>query len=86
MKPILPIPPQSLPLDAQLSWAEMNRVLNVYHTQVVTGPAITGYTVSGTIPTSATLDLTSINVTAVANTLAKLLNDLQAKNLIKVLR
>lgn len=86
MKPILPLPPPSLPADAQMAWAELNRVLGIYHTQVVTGPAISGYAVSGTAPTSVTLDLNSVNVTAVANTVAKLLLDLQAKNLIKVVR
>lgn len=84
MKPLLPLPPQSLPLDAQLAWGEMTRVLNIYHTQVVTGPGVTGYAVSGTIPTSATIDLGSINVTAVAYTLSKLLVDLESKGLIKV--
>jgi len=50
----------------------------------VTGPAVTGYAVSGTIPTSATIDLGNINVTAVAYTVVKLLNDLQDKGLVKV--
>ena len=84
MKPLLPLPPLSLPVDAQMAWGELVRVLNLYHGQVVTGPAVTGYTVSGTVPTSATIDLGSINVTAVAYTLVKLLNDLQGKGLIKV--
>lgn len=74
----------SLPPDAQMAWGEMVRLLNIYHTQVVTGPAVTGYAVSGTIPTSATIDLGSINVTAVAYTVVKLLSDLQDKGLIKV--
>lgn len=84
MKPILPLPPSSIPPDAQMAWAELNRVLSLYHAQVVTGPAIAGYTLTGTTPTSATLDLGSINVTAVAITVAKLISDLQSKNLIKV--
>ena len=84
MKPLLPTPPLSLPADAQRSWGELVRVLNLYHGQVVTGPAVTGYAVSGTIPTSATIDLGNINVTAVAYTVVKLLNDLQGKGLVKV--
>lgn len=84
MKPLLPLPPPSLPPDAQSAWGELVRVLNLYHGQVVTGPGVTGYAVSGTIPTSATIDLGSINVTAVAYTVAKLLNDLQSKGLVKV--
>ena len=84
MKPLLPVPPLSLPPDAQSAWGELVRVLNLYHGQVVTGPGVTGYAVSGTIPTSATIDLGSINVTAVAYTVVKLLNDLQSKGLIKV--
>lgn len=84
MKPLLPTPPLSLPVDAQMAWGEMVRLLNIYHTQVVTGPAVTGYAVSGTVPTSATIDLGSINVTAVAYTVVKLLNDLQSKGLVKV--
>jgi hypothetical protein len=84
MIPLLPLPPQSLQPDAQRSWGELVRVLNLYHGQVVVGPAVTGYTVSGTVPTSATIDLGSINVTAVAYTLVKLLNDLQSKGLVKV--
>ena len=84
MKPLLPLPPSSLPPDAQASWGELVRVLNLYHGQVVTGPGVTGYAVSGTIPASATIDLGSINVTAVAYTLVKLLSDLQDKGLVKV--
>ena len=84
MKPLLPLPPNSLMPDAQQAWGEMVRVLNLYHGQVVTGPAVTGYAVSGTVPTSATIDLGSINVTAVAYTLVKLLSDLQDKGLVKV--
>lgn len=84
MKPLLPLPPTSLPVDAQMAWGEMIRVLNLYHGQVVTGPGVTGYAVSGTIPVSATIDLGSINVTAVAYTVVKLLNDLQSKGLVKV--
>lgn len=84
MIPILPIPPQSFPSDAQIAWAELTRVLKLYHAQVVTGPGISGYTTSGTVPTSATIDLGSITVTAVAHTVVKLLHDLQKKNLIKV--
>lgn len=84
MKPLLPLPPFSLQPDAQNAWGELVRVLNLYHSQVVTGPGVTGYTVSGTIPTSATIDLGSITVTAVANTLVKLLSDLQSKGLVKV--
>lgn len=84
MKPLLPLAPRSLPPDAQMAWNEMVRVLNLYHGQVVVGPAVTGYTVSGTIPASATLDLGSITVTAVADTLVKLLSDLQKKGLVKV--
>jgi hypothetical protein len=60
------------------------RVLNLYHGQVVTGPGVTGYAVSGTVPTSATIDLGNITVTAVAQTVVKLLNDLQSKGLVKV--
>jgi hypothetical protein len=67
-----------------MAWAELNRVLTLYHAQVVTGPAVTGYTLTGATPTSATLNLGSINVTAVAITVAKLITDLQSKNLIKV--
>lgn len=84
MRPLLPLPPQSLPPDAQATWGEMNRVLNLFHTQVVTGPAVTGYTVSATIPTTATLDMGSITVSAVAYTLIKLLTDLQSKGIVKV--
>ena len=84
MKPLLPLPPASLLPDAQRSWGELVRVLNLYHGQVVTGPAVTGYAVSGTVPTSATIDLGNINVTAVAYTLVKLLSDLQDKGLVKV--
>jgi len=84
MKPLLPLPPPSLAADAQLAWGEMVRVLTLYHGQVVTGPAVTGYAVSGTVPTSATIDLGNINVTAVAFTMVKLLNDLQDKGLVKV--
>ena len=84
MKPLLPLPPPSLPPDAQSAWGELVRVLNLYHGQVVSGPGVTGYAVSGTIPTSATIDLGSINVTAVAYTVVKLLNDLQSKGLVKV--
>jgi len=84
MKPLLPLPPVSLPPDAQSAWGELVRVLNLYHGQVVTGPGVTGYAVSGTIPASATIDLGSINVTAVAYTVVKLLDDLQSKGLVKV--
>ena len=84
MKPLLPLPPPSLPPDAQSAWGELVRVLNLYHGQVVTGPGVTGYAVSGTIPASATIDLGNITVTAVANTLVKLLSDLQDKGLVKV--
>ena len=84
MKPLLPLPPLSLPPDAQSAWGELVRVLNLYHGQVVTGPGVTGYAVSGTIPASATIDLGSINVTAVAYTVVKLLDDLQSKGLVKV--
>ena len=84
MKPLLPLPPSSLPLDAQVAWGEMNRLLNIYHPQVVTGPAVTGYAVSGTVPTSATIDLGSITLSAVAFTVVKLLTDLQSKGLVKV--
>ena len=84
MKPLLPLPPPSLPPDAQGAWGELVRVLNLYHGQVVTGPGVTGYAVSGTIPASATIDLGSINVTAVAYTVVKLLDDLQSKGLVKV--
>ncbi len=84
MKPLLPLPPSSLPLDAQVAWGEMTRLLNIYHTQVVTGPAVTGYAVSGTVPTSATIDLGSITLSAVAFTVVKLLTDLQSKGLVKV--
>jgi hypothetical protein len=62
----------------------MTRLLNIYHTQVVTGPAVTGYAVSGTVPTSATIDLGSITLSAVAFTVVKLLTDLQSKGLVKV--
>lgn len=84
MKPLLPLPPSSLPLDAQVAWGEMTRLLNIYHTQVVTGPAVTGYAVAGTVPTSATIDLGSITLSAVAFTVVKLLTDLQSKGLVKV--
>ncbi len=84
MKPLLPLPPPSLPPDAQSAWGELVRVLNLYHGQVVTGPGVTGYAVSGTVPTSATIDLGNITVTAVAQTVVKLLNDLQSKGLVKV--
>jgi len=84
MKPLLPLPPSSLPSDAQAAWGEMTRLLNIYHTQVVTGPAVTGYAVSGTVPTSATIDLGSITLSAVAFTVVKLLTDLQSKGLVKV--
>jgi hypothetical protein len=84
VKPLLPLPPSSLPLDAQVAWGEMTRLLNIYHTQVVTGPAVTGYAVSGTVPTSATIDLGSITLSAVAFTVVKLLTDLQSKGLVKV--
>jgi hypothetical protein len=84
MKPLLPLPPLSLPPDAQSAWGELVRVLNLYHGQVVTGPGVTGYAVSGTVPTSATIDLGNITVTAVAQTVVKLLNDLQSKGLVKV--
>lgn len=84
MKPLLPLPPASLPPDAQVAWGEMTRLLNIYHTQVVTGPAVTGYAVSGTVPTSATIDLGSITLSAVAFTVVKLLTDLQSKGLVKV--
>lgn len=86
MKPLLPLPPSSLPPDAQSAWGELVRVLNLYHGQVVTGPGVTGYSISGTVTASATLDLGSVNVTAVAQTLGKLLMDLQSKNLIKVVK
>jgi hypothetical protein len=84
VKPLLPLPPSSLPLDAQAAWGEMTRLLNIYHTQVVTGPAVTGYAVSGTVPASATIDLGSITLSAVAFTVVKLLTDLQSKGLVKV--
>lgn len=84
MKPLLPLPPSSLPPDAQVAWGEMTRLLNIYHTQVVTGPAVTGYAVSGTVPASATIDLGSITLSAVAFTVVKLLTDLQSKGLVKV--
>jgi len=84
MKPIFPLAPYSFQPDEAQAWNEMVRVLTLYHTQVVTGPGVTGYAVSGTIPTSATLDLGSINVTAVAYTVAKLLKDLEIKGLLKV--
>ena len=84
MKPLLPLPPLSLQPDAQSAWGELVRVLNLYHGQVVTGPGVTGYAVSGTVPTSASIDLGNITVTAVAQTLVKLLNDLQSKGLVKV--
>jgi hypothetical protein len=84
MKPLLPLPPLSLQPDAQSAWGELVRVLNLYHGQVVTGPGVTGYAVSGTVPTSATIDLGNITVTAVAQTVVKLLNDLQSKGLVKV--
>jgi hypothetical protein len=67
-----------------MAWNEMVRVLTLYHTQVVVGPGVTGYAVSGTVPTSATIDLGNITVTAVAQTVVKLLNDLQSKGLVKV--
>jgi hypothetical protein len=84
MKPLLPLPPLSLQPDAQSAWGELVRVLNLYHGQVVTGPGVTGYAVSGTVPTSASIDLGNITVTAVAQTVVKLLNDLQSKGLVKV--
>lgn len=50
----------------------------------MTGPGVTGYAVSGTIPTSVSIDLGNITVTAVAQTLVKLLSDLSNKGLLGV--
>lgn len=84
MKPVLPLPPVSFEPDARTAWSELIRVLDIYHTQVVTGPGVTGYAVSGTIPTSVSVDLGNITVTAVAQTLVKLLSDLSNKGLLGV--
>lgn len=84
MKPVLPLAPATFTPDHRSSWNELVRVLDIFHTQVVTGPGITGYTVSGAIPASATVDLGNINVTAVANTLVKLLSDLNSKGILGV--
>lgn len=86
MKPVLPLPPVSFLPDQRTAWNELVRVLDLYHNQVVTGPGVTGYQVSGTIPTSATIDLGNITVTAVAETVVKLLSDLSNKGLIGVIK
>ena len=53
------------------------RILRLFHNQVHWGLAGQNYTVKGTVPTSVTLDLTSVTTTAVAQVLAKLLIDLK---------
>lgn len=86
MKPVLPLAPATFTPDLRSSWNEMVRVLDIFHTQVVTGPGVTGYAVSGTIPTAVSIDLGNITVTAVAETVVKLLNDLSSKGLIGVVK
>jgi len=83
--PVLPNAPPSLPQDAQQTWNETMRTLALFHNQVHWGLSGQNYTVSGTVPTSTTLDLGTVNVTAVAQTLAKLLIDLKKSGVLDVI-
>lgn len=84
--PVLPNASLSLPPDAQVTWNETMRILRLFHNQVHWGVNGTNYTVSGTVPTSTTLDLGNISVTVVAETLAKLLIDLRTAGFLDVIK
>jgi hypothetical protein len=76
--PILPNAPSSLPADAQKTWDETMRILTKFHGRVHWGQMATGYNVTGQVSVSASIDLNTPNVTAVAQCLGKLIWDLKS--------
>lgn len=84
--PVLPTAPLSLPPDAQIAWNQTMRILALFHNKVHWGTLGTNYVVSGTVPTSTTLDLGNVQVTVVAETLAKLLIDLRTAGVLDVIK
>jgi hypothetical protein len=92
MSPILPEFPSNINnlQDAErwkrleYAWNESQRILALFLNEVPHGVIGDQYTVSGTIPASVTLDMTSITATAVAQTMAKLLHDLRLAGILNV--
>jgi hypothetical protein len=68
----------------QEQWNESMRILSQFHNIVHKGLVGQEYTVSGTVPVSAHVDMTSITVTAVAETLTRLLIDLKKSGILEV--
>lgn len=84
--PILPQAPTGWSSDQQRLWNEQSRILSLFLDRVLWGCISEQYTISAatSVPTSVTLDMTSITVTAVAQTLARLLLDLKNSGTINV--
>lgn len=91
--PILPEFPQAIYLVNEeerwrilhRQWNESLRILSQFHQKVHQGMIGTEYTVSGTAPTSATIDLGNINLTATTQTVAKLLHNMAQSGILKVI-
>ena len=81
----LPRAPRDWPDADKRIWNELVEAIEkrerFYHKGLVGNQ----YTVSGTPPVSATVDLTSIEVTATTRTVAKLLKDLRAAGILDVI-
>lgn len=65
-------------------WQDLVRTLSLYHQTVHSGAIGKNYQVSGTVPVTCRIDLTSVSVTALAQAFAVLLTDLKKAGIIKL--
>lgn len=82
--PVLPRAPQGVDPQITATINEYNRILQSFFQTVHAGLSGDQYTVSGNVTSSVTIDLGSIELTAVANTLVRLLIDLKKSGILDV--
>ena len=74
-----------LPRDlTEQSWQDLIRTLGLYHQTVHSGIIGKNYQVSGTVPVTCRVDLTSVNTTSLAQAFCVLLTDLKKAGIIKL--
>lgn len=80
----LPTAPKDFTPEQRRKWNLLIETLEnrdrLYHQGLIGN----GYTVSGTVPTTATIDLASIEVTATTRMLVKLIKDLRSQGILDV--
>lgn len=83
--PAYPLAPRTLDPEAARSWGDLIRMLSERDMKTLIGTTGNGeFRVTEAVPVSVTLDLSAIEVTATAQALAKLINDLADGGILKL--